>query len=57
MSDTTPALPLTCVRCGGLAMLRVAGRCADCIADMGLRHPLEYARWMADVRALYNSRS
>lgn len=48
MSDET-ALPQTCVRCGQLALLRLAGRCAECIGDMGLNHPAEHAAWRAEL--------
>lgn len=55
--DDTTALPQTCVRCSGLAMLRIVGRCADCIADMGLRQPAEHARWLAEVKDVIGATS
>lgn len=48
--DTTTALPQTCVRCDTLALLRIVGHCGNCAADMGLRHPEDYARWRAEVK-------
>lgn len=50
-TDDTTALPQTCARCGQLALLRLAGRCADCIADMGLHHPAEHAAWREEISA------
>lgn len=50
-ADTTTALPQTCARCQQLALLRLAGRCAECIADMGLRHPAEHAAWREEISA------
>lgn len=47
--DDTTALPQTCVRCKQLALLRLAGMCADCIGDMGLNHPAEHAAWRAEI--------
>lgn len=54
--DTTSALPQTCVRCGQLALLRIVGRCADCIGDMGLHHFAEHAAWREEVSEEINSR-
>jgi len=51
MNDTT-ALPQTCVRCSQLALLRVAGRCADCVRDMGINHPAEHAAWRAELKEM-----
>jgi hypothetical protein len=51
MTDDQIAQPRTCVRCSGLSLLGVVGRCADCVADMGLRHPDEYQAWKAEVQA------
>ncbi|OLT21594.1 hypothetical protein BJF78_08280 [Pseudonocardia sp. CNS-139] len=56
--DTEPdldalAAPHPCSRCGEPAMLSVVGFCAACVADMGLRHPDEYASFKSAVSATY----
>jgi hypothetical protein len=43
------AEPRSCVRCAQLSLIGILGRCADCIADMGLRHQDEYAVWKVEV--------
>ena len=50
------ATPHTCVRCSCSCLLAVAGRCADCIADMGLRHSDEYQVWKTEVREEFGPR-
>ena len=32
-----------------LSLIGILGRCADCISDMGLRHPDDYAAWKVEV--------
>ena len=49
MAETDIAEPITCVRCSGKTLLSVVGNCADCIGDMGLRHPEEYAEFRKRV--------
>ncbi|WP_345418314.1 hypothetical protein [Pseudonocardia xishanensis] len=48
--DTSTALPQTCVRCGSQALLRIVGRCADCIGQLGLAGNDDYAAWRAEVK-------
>ncbi|HYH33379.1 MAG TPA: hypothetical protein VD903_23660 [Pseudonocardia sp.] len=51
-ADDTIAEPRACARCSRLALLWVSGRCADCIAELGLQDDsTEYEAWKADVRA------
>ena len=45
------AEPRPCARCSQPSLLWVAGRCADCIAQLGLRDDsAEYQSWKDDVR-------
>jgi hypothetical protein len=53
VTDTEIADKRPCVRCSRLALLSVVGRCPDCVAEMGLRHPDEYEQWKAEVQAEY----
>lgn len=60
MTDETldrPAAPIPCGRCGQPVLLCPGGRCADCIADIGLRHPEEHAAWHVELRRQYKERS
>jgi hypothetical protein len=42
------------MRCSRVSLLGVVGRCADCVAEMGLGDdPAEYEAWKADVQAEY----
>jgi hypothetical protein len=48
------AEPRSCVRCSRGSLLWVVGRCADCVAEMGLKDDrTEYDTWKADVQAEY----
>jgi hypothetical protein len=48
------AEPRPCMRCSRVSLLWVVGRCADCVAEMGLRDDrAEYDEWKADVQAEY----
>lgn len=49
--DDTTALPQTCVRCGRQALLRIVGRCADCIGELGLAATQDYDAFRAEVKA------
>ena len=54
VEDTVMAEPRPCVRCSKVSLLWVVGRCADCIAEMGLQDDrTEYDTWKADVQAEY----
>jgi hypothetical protein len=48
-ADDPVAAPHICVRCSAESVLSVVGHCADCLSDMGLRHPGEYAEFRAEV--------
>jgi len=48
--DTSTALPQTCVRCGEQALVRIVGRCADCIGELGLAQNDDYSAWRAEVK-------
>jgi hypothetical protein len=48
------AEPRPCKRCSQASLLWVVGRCADCVAEMGLQDDrAEYEAWKADVLAEY----
>lgn len=50
------AEPLRCERCSeARTLIHVVGKCADCIADMGLRHPEEYQQFKRDVFEKFSS--
>jgi hypothetical protein len=49
--DDTTALPQTCVRCGQQALVRIVGRCADCIGQLGLAEGPDYAAFKTEVKA------
>lgn len=52
--DNVKAEPRPCTRCSRVSLLWVVGRCADCVAEMGLGDdPAEYEAWKADVQAEY----
>jgi hypothetical protein len=54
VEDNVMAEPRPCVRCSRESLLWVVGRCADCIAEMGLRDDrAEYETWKAEVMAEY----
>lgn len=44
------AVERPCDRCRRPALLRIAWICADCVADLGLRHPEQHAEWRDEVR-------
>lgn len=51
---TVMAEPRPCRRCSKVSLLWVVGRCADCVAQMGLQDDrAEYDAWKADVQAEY----
>lgn len=54
VADDSIAQPVACVRCSRLALLRIVDRCADCIADIGLNHPAEYAQWRQELSEKLN---
>lgn len=56
MADDQPAQLHECSRCARPALLRIVGRCADCIAELYFRHPEEYATFRRDVEAEYGAR-
>jgi hypothetical protein len=39
-----------CTRCPNMAMLTPGGCCADCVADMGLRHSDGHGAWLVRVK-------
>jgi hypothetical protein len=49
--DSTTALPQTCVRCGNPALVRIVGRCAGCIGELGLADGPDYQAFKGEVRA------
>jgi hypothetical protein len=51
LADDTTALPQTCARCERLALLRLVGRCAQPIADIGPHHSAEHAAWRDEISA------
>lgn len=51
--DDRIAAPHSCIRCSTQSLLSVVGYCAECVADMGLRHPDEYQAFKADVTKTY----
>jgi hypothetical protein len=51
--DDRTAAPHSCTRCSSQSLLSVVGFCAECVADMGLRHPDEYQAFKADVAKTY----
>jgi hypothetical protein len=51
--DDPIAAPHICIRCSAESVLSVVGHCADCVSDMGLRHPDEYAEFRAEVSRQY----
>jgi hypothetical protein len=51
--DDPIAAPHACIRCSGESLLSVVGYCAECVADMGLRHPDEYQTFKVDVATTY----
>ena len=53
----SPAEPVPCSRCSNGALLTIVGRCADCISDMGLRHPEEREAWRQELTAAIEGRS
>lgn len=55
VDPTAPALLRPCARCGRTALLRLVGRCADCIADLTFHHPDDYATFRAEVKAEYGA--
>lgn len=55
MADDEIAQPRPCLRCSRDALLNMAGRCADCISDMGRNHREEHAAWRTELAALVKS--
>jgi hypothetical protein len=54
VEDNVMAEPRQCVRCSRVSLLWVVGRCADCVAEMGLQEDrAEYEAWKNDVQAEY----
>jgi hypothetical protein len=54
VEDNVMAEPRPCVRCSRVSLLWVVGRCADCVAEMGLQDDrAEYDTWKSDVQAEY----
>ena len=52
VDDQAIAEPRTCVRCTRTSLLSVVGRCADCIAQLGLGdETTEYEAWKSEVQA------
>jgi hypothetical protein len=51
--DDELAQPHICTRCAQPVLLALVGRCAECIGELGLRHPQEYQVFKADVNAAY----
>jgi hypothetical protein len=52
--DNVMAEPRPRERCSRVSLLWVVGRCADCVAEMGLGDDrAEYDAWKADVQAEY----
>jgi hypothetical protein len=49
--DDSTALPQTCVRCGAQALVRIVGRCADCIGTLGLDEGPDYAAFKSEVKS------
>ena len=50
VDDVDPAAPAVlrpCSRCARPALLRLVGRCADCIADRTFHHPEDYTAFVA----------
>jgi hypothetical protein len=56
MADDDTALPQTCVRCGTPALVRIVGRCAQCIGDLGLVEGPDYQAFKAEVKAEFGAR-
>lgn len=57
VADDAIAQLQPCVRCSTDALLRIVGRCADCISDMGRNHPDERVIWKQEVTASIEGRS
>jgi hypothetical protein len=54
VEENVMAEPRPCVRCSRVSLLWVVGRCADCVAQMGLQDDrAEYDAWKSDVQAEY----
>jgi hypothetical protein len=52
--DSVIAEPRPCERCSRVSLLWVVGRCADCVAEMGLQDDnTEYDAWKAEVQSEY----
>jgi hypothetical protein len=54
--DDRIAAPHACIRCSNESLLSVVGYCAECVADMGLRHPDQYEVFKADVASTYGAK-
>jgi len=54
--DTATALPQTCVRCGQVALIRIVGRCGDCIGVLGLEQGADYTLWRDEVKAEFGAK-
>jgi hypothetical protein len=54
--DERTAAPHVCTRCSAESLLSVVGYCAQCVADIGLRHPDEYETFKADVARTYGAK-
>ena len=52
VDEEAMAEPRVCVRCSGQSLVAVVGRCADCIAQLGLSDETsEYEAWKSEVQA------
>lgn len=50
------AEPVACTRCSAATtLLHIVGNCADCLADMGLHHPEQFAEFKQKVLDRYGS--
>lgn len=50
------AEPVPCTRCSeATTLLHIVGNCADCLADMGLHHPEQFAAFTQAVLERYGS--
>lgn len=57
-AETDLAEPVPCTRCSAATtLIHIVGNCADCLADMGLRHPEQFAEFKRQVLARYGSGS
>ena len=55
-TDSTTALPQTCIRCGTPALVRIVGRCASCVGELGLDAGADYQEFRAEVKAEFGAK-